>query len=72
MGSIDTVVYRNQVANAIPTDSPASAVQASRDSLAGATAISEGLSEQVGKTLLNGVKSLRAGCTLLQLPAAPS
>ncbi|TCZ78294.1 MFS transporter [Paenibacillus albiflavus] len=56
LGSIGTVVYRNQVANSIPADLPASAVLASRDSLAGATAIAEGLSEQVGKTLLNGAR----------------
>ncbi|WP_364147778.1 hypothetical protein [Paenibacillus sp. LPE1-1-1.1] len=56
LGSIGTVVYRNQVANSIPTDLPASAVQASRDSLAGATAIAEGLSEQVGKALLTGAR----------------
>ncbi|CAG7643861.1 MFS transporter [Paenibacillus allorhizosphaerae] len=55
-GSIGTVVYRSQMANSIPADLPASAVQASRDSLAGATAIAEGLSEQVGKTLLTGAR----------------
>ncbi|WP_177238087.1 hypothetical protein [Paenibacillus sp. 1_12] len=35
---------------------PASALQATRDSLAGATAIAEGLSEQVGKALLTGAR----------------
>ncbi|WP_179223913.1 hypothetical protein [Paenibacillus tyrfis] len=56
LGSIGTVVYRNQVANSIPADLPASAVQASQDSLAGATAIAEGLTQQVGKTLLTGAR----------------
>lgn len=56
LGSIGTVVYRNQVANSIPADLPASAVQASQDSLAGATAIAEGLTQQVGKALLTGAR----------------
>ncbi|WP_419182292.1 MFS transporter [Paenibacillus radicis (ex Xue et al. 2023)] len=60
-GSIGTVVYRNQVANSIPADLPASAVQASRDSLAGATAIAKGLSEQVGKALLTGAREAFTG-----------
>lgn len=61
LGSIGTVVYRNQVANSIPADLPASAVQASRESLAGATAIAEGLSEQVGKVLLTGAREAFTG-----------
>ncbi|MGG3471494.1 MFS transporter [Neobacillus pocheonensis] len=56
LGSIGTVVYRNQVANSIPADLPASAIQASQDSLAGATAIAEGLTQQVGKALLTGAR----------------
>ncbi|WP_254450550.1 MFS transporter [Cohnella herbarum] len=60
-GSIGTIVYRNQVANSIPADLPASAEQASRDSLAGATAIAEGLSEQAGKTLLIGARDAFTG-----------
>ncbi|XOK62207.1 hypothetical protein ACJ7K1_03460 [Paenibacillus elgii] len=61
LGSIGTVVYRNQVANSIPADLPASAVQASRNSLAGATAIAEDLSEQVGKVLLTGAREAFTG-----------
>ncbi|MBD2868868.1 MFS transporter [Paenibacillus arenilitoris] len=52
LGSIGTAVYRSQMANAIPADLPSSAVRASLDGLAGATAIAEGLSEQVGSALL--------------------
>lgn len=60
-GSIGTVVYRNQVANSIPADLPASAAQASHDSLVGATAIAEGLSEQAGKVLLAGAREAFTG-----------
>ncbi|SFA74734.1 MFS transporter, DHA2 family, multidrug resistance protein [Cohnella sp. OV330] len=56
LGSVGTVVYRTQVADAIPAGLPASAVQASRDSLAGAAAIAEGLPAQVGRTLLAGAR----------------
>ncbi|CAI6084182.1 MFS transporter [Cohnella sp. JJ-181] len=57
LGSVGTGVYRNQVASAIPAGLPASAVQAARDNLAGATAVSQGLSGQVGETLLAGARA---------------
>lgn len=56
LGSIGTVIYRNQVADSIPADLPASAIQASRDSLAGAMAVAEGLPEQIGTVLLTGAR----------------
>ncbi|WP_238357612.1 MFS transporter [Cohnella zeiphila] len=56
LGSIGTVIYRGRVADAIPAGLPASAVQASRDSLAGAATVAEGLPERIGTALLTGAR----------------
>ncbi|QMV42037.1 MFS transporter [Cohnella cholangitidis] len=61
MGSIGTVIYRDQVAVSIPADLPATAVQASRDSLAGAVTVAEGLPEQIGTSLLAGAREAFTG-----------
>ncbi|RIX52202.1 MFS transporter [Paenibacillus nanensis] len=55
-GSIGTAVYRNQVASAIPADLPDSAIQASRDSLAGAVSAANGLPEGAYTELVNGAR----------------
>lgn len=56
LGSIGTVVYRDHVADSIPAALPESTAEASRDSLAGALAVAEGLPEQIGTTLLTGAR----------------
>lgn len=61
LGSISTAIYRDQVADSIPAGLPASAVQASRDSLAGAVAVAKGLPEQIGTALLTGAREAFTG-----------
>jgi DHA2 family multidrug resistance protein-like MFS transporter len=61
LGSIGMVVYRSQVADFIPAGLPASAVQASHDSLAGAVTVAEGLPGQFGTALLTGAREAFTG-----------
>ncbi|MBB6673507.1 MFS transporter [Cohnella nanjingensis] len=56
LGSVGTVIYRGQVANAIPSGLPTAAAHASRDSLPGAIAVAEGLPDQLGTALLSGAR----------------
>lgn len=56
LGSLGTVVYRHQVAGAIPSGIAASAAEAARDSLAGAMAAAEGLPEQISSALMAGAR----------------
>ena len=52
LGSIGTAVYRAQMANSIPAGTPATAAAAARDTLAGATAAAQSVSEQLSTALL--------------------
>lgn len=61
LGSVSTMVYRHQVASAIPPGVPAAAAQASHDSLAGAMAASQGLPDQLGAALLAGARAAFTG-----------
>lgn len=61
MGSIGTVIYRDQVAASIPADLLTTEVQASRDSLAGAVTVAQGLPEQIGTSLLAGAREAFTG-----------
>ncbi|GII76212.1 MFS transporter [Sphaerisporangium rufum] len=52
IGTIGALVYRTQIADAIPASVPAAAADAARESVAGATAAAGGLPGQVAETLL--------------------
>jgi DHA2 family multidrug resistance protein-like MFS transporter len=52
LGSVGTAVYRNQVANSIPTDTPPEAAEAACDSLAGAVVAAEELAAELGAELI--------------------
>lgn len=52
VGTIGTLVYRTQVADAIPAGVPEAAAGAARESIAGASAAAGGLPEQIAGTLL--------------------
>ncbi|OZB95400.1 MFS transporter [Paenibacillus sp. XY044] len=54
LGSIGTVVYRNQVTSSIPANIPDSSVQISRDSLTGAIETAKSLAAEAGTSLVNG------------------
>jgi DHA2 family multidrug resistance protein-like MFS transporter len=52
LGSIGTAVYRSQIAGALPFGIPATAAQAARDTLAGATVAAQHLPNQLAAALL--------------------
>jgi DHA2 family multidrug resistance protein-like MFS transporter len=52
LGSVGSAVYRDQMADAVPSDTPAEVAGAARDSLAGATGAAEGLSADAAARLL--------------------
>ncbi|UQX05381.1 MFS transporter [Streptomyces sp. RerS4] len=52
LGSVGTAVYRAEAADTLPADLPAGALDAARESLAGASAAAADLSESVAATLL--------------------
>jgi DHA2 family multidrug resistance protein-like MFS transporter len=52
LGSIGTAVYRSQIAGALPFGIPATAAQAARDTLAGATVAAQHLPNQLATALL--------------------
>lgn len=52
VGTIGTLVYRSQIAGAIPAGVPAGAADAARDSVAGATSAAATLPEQVASAIL--------------------
>ncbi|WP_248965397.1 MFS transporter [Sphaerisporangium perillae] len=52
VGTIGTLVYRAQVADAVPAGVPAAAADAARESVAGAAAAAGGLPEQIAGALL--------------------
>ncbi|WP_316571362.1 MFS transporter [Neobacillus sp. YIM B06451] len=52
LGSVGTAVYRNQIADYIPVDTPPMAAGAARDTLVGATEAAQKLSDPLGTELL--------------------
>ncbi|MET3695713.1 DHA2 family multidrug resistance protein-like MFS transporter [Bacillus oleivorans] len=52
LGSIGTAVYRNQIADNIPVDTPPEVANAARDTLVGATEAAQKLSDPLGTELL--------------------
>ena len=56
LGSIGTAVYRREVAGAVPADVPPDAASAARDTLGGAVAAAEELSDPLGGDLLDAAR----------------
>jgi MFS transporter, DHA2 family, multidrug resistance protein len=56
LGSIGTVVYRSQVADALPAGVPPESVEAARDTLGGALREANGLPDQLGAELLDAAR----------------
>ena len=56
LGSIGAVVYRSQVANALPAGVPPESVEAARDTLGGALRAANGLPDQLGVELLEAAR----------------
>jgi DHA2 family multidrug resistance protein-like MFS transporter len=52
LGSIGTAIYRTEVAESLPSDVPAAAADAARDTLGGALAIAQTLPDAVGAALV--------------------
>jgi MFS transporter, DHA2 family, multidrug resistance protein len=52
LGSVGSAVYRDQMADAVPSDTPSEVSAAARDSLAGATGAADGLSADAAARLL--------------------
>jgi DHA2 family multidrug resistance protein-like MFS transporter len=61
LGSIGAYIYRSQAAGLIPGSMPASAAQASRESLTGAISAAEQLPESLRAGLLHGAREAFAG-----------
>jgi DHA2 family multidrug resistance protein-like MFS transporter len=56
LGSLGTVVYRSGVADAVPADIPAAAVDAARNSLGGALAVAETLPAELATALVTAAQ----------------
>jgi DHA2 family multidrug resistance protein-like MFS transporter len=56
LGSIGSAVYRGQMADAIPAGVPPQAAEAARDTLGGALAVAEQLSDQLGGPLVEAAR----------------
>jgi MFS transporter, DHA2 family, multidrug resistance protein len=56
LGSIGSAVYRGQMADAIPAGVPPQAEEAARDTLGGALAVAEQLSDQLGGPLVEAAR----------------
>jgi MFS transporter, DHA2 family, multidrug resistance protein len=54
LGSIGTVVYRNEVIEAVPAEVPPAAAEAARDTLGGALSVAQQLPDRVGAALVDG------------------
>lgn len=52
LGSVGTAVYRNQIADNIPVDTPPKAAEAASDTLVGAAEATQKLSDPLGMELL--------------------
>jgi DHA2 family multidrug resistance protein-like MFS transporter len=52
MGSLGTLVYRNQIADKVPSELPATAADAARESLTGAVTVARDLPEHLSAALL--------------------
>jgi DHA2 family multidrug resistance protein-like MFS transporter len=57
LGSVGTAIYRGQVAESIPSGTPAEAATATTDSLAGAVAAAEQLPGELGTALLESARA---------------
>jgi MFS transporter, DHA2 family, multidrug resistance protein len=70
LGSVGTAVYRSEVTGAVPADVPPAAAEAARDTLGGAVAAAEELSDPLGAELLDAARE--AFTQALQLTAITS
>lgn len=56
LGSVAAAVYRGSMAGAVPADVPGSAAQAARESLAGASAVADGMDDAAASRLLDAAR----------------
>lgn len=56
LGTLGLAVYRSDIADSVPEGVPAGAAEATRDSVAGASAAADSLPEQVGNALMDAAR----------------